>query len=291
MMRNNNKPTLKKTRTFLLTKSDSIQVPAAYYEPMERVPKRSASLRFPTSPQLVLGEEMLHFSHPQHPLSQVNLPDLFTCAGCKEYGAGKRFTCQQCNYQLHDFCALAPPALKSHPFHCQHQLLFYSRPVKGGIAQSKCDVCSKPIKGYAFRCNACSFQMHPCCAMLSSEMSLQSVHPHTLKLLPAPTALSSGSDPSFVCVECRRKRSGTRVYHCTVCDYHLHAVCAKNMINGLHENGIKNREKPSMFGTAARLASQVVKEFIGGLIEGLGEGVADVFVQDITRSGRGNGRS
>lgn len=128
MMRNNNKPTLKKTRTFLLTKSDSMQLPAAYYEPMEHVPKRSASLRFPTSPQLVSGEEMLHFSHPQHPLSQVNLPDLFTCAGCKEYGAGKRFTCQQCDYQLHDFCALAPPALKSHPFHCQHQLLFYSRP-------------------------------------------------------------------------------------------------------------------------------------------------------------------
>lgn len=165
-----------------------------------------------------------------------------------------------------------------------------TKSVKGGIAQSKCDVCSKPIKGYAFRCNACSFQMHPCCAMLSSEISLQSVHPHTLRLLPAPTALSSGSDPSFVCVECRRKRSGTRVYHCTVCDYHLHAVCAKNMINGLHENGIKNREKPSVLGTAARLASQVVMEFIGGLIEGLGEGVAEVFVQDVTRSGRCNGR-
>lgn len=125
-MSNNNNPTLRKTRTFLLKKSDSMQLPTV--QPMEVVPKRSASLRFPTSPQLVLGEEMLHVSHPQHPLSHVNLPDLFTCAGCKEYGAGKRFTCQQCDYQLHDFCALAPPALKSHPFHCQHQLVFYSKP-------------------------------------------------------------------------------------------------------------------------------------------------------------------
>ncbi|XP_050376124.1 uncharacterized protein LOC126793602 [Argentina anserina] len=285
MMYSNNNSTLKNARTTFLKKSDSMQLPA-YHQPIESVPRRCASLKFPTSPQLVLGEEMLHFSHPQHPLSHVNLPDLFTCAGCKEYGAGKRFTCQQCDYQVHDFCALSPPALKSHPFHCQHQLVFYSKPVKGGMAQSKCDVCNKPIKGFAFRCGACSFQMHPCCAMLSSEITLPYVHSHTLKLLPA----SSGNDPSFVCGECRRKRSGTRVYHCTVCDYHLHAVCAKNMINGLHENGIKNREKPSMLGTAARLASQVVIEFIGGLIEGLGEGVAEVFVQNVTRSGRGNGR-
>ncbi|XP_024172909.1 uncharacterized protein LOC112178881 [Rosa chinensis] len=287
MMSNNNKPTLKKTTTFSPKKSDSMQIPTAHHQPMEFVPKRCASLKFPASPQLVLGEEMLHFSHPQHPLSHVNLPDLFTCAGCKEYGAGKRYTCQQCDYQLHDFCASAPPVLKSHPFHCQHQLAFYSKPVKGGIAQSKCDVCSKPIKGYAFRCGAGCFQMHPCCAMLSSEISLPYLHPHTLRLLPA---LKSGSDPSFVCGECRRKRSGTRVYHCTVCDYHLHAVCAKNMINGLQENGIKNLEKPSMLGTAARLASQVVIEFLGGLMEGLGEGVAEVFVQNVTRSGRGNGR-
>lgn len=163
--------------------------------------------------------------------------------------------------------------------------------VKGGIAQSKCDICHKPAKGYAFRCSTCSFQMHPCCAMLSSEINLQT-HPHTLRLLPATS--SSNGDPnsssSFVCGECRRKRSG-RVYHCTVCNYHVHAVCAKDMINGLHDNGHKGREKPSVFGTAARLASQVVIEFIGGLIEGLGEGVAEVFVDNIARSGRANGRS
>ncbi|XP_021815559.1 diacylglycerol kinase theta [Prunus avium] len=279
-----NKP-LRKTRTFLLKRSESMQ------QPTEFVPRKSPVVEFSTSPQLIFGEEMLHFGHPQHPLSQVNLPDLFTCAGCKEYGAGKRFVCQQCDFQLHDFCALAPPALKSHPFHFQHQLVLYSKSVKGGIAQSKCDVCHKPAKGYAFRCSTCSFQMHPCCAMLSSEINLQT-HPHTLRLLPATS--SSNGDPnsssSFVCGECRRKRSG-RVYHCTVCNYHVHAVCAKDMINGLQDNGHKGREKPSMFGTAARLASQVVIEFIGGLIEGLGEGVAEVFVENIARSGRANGRS
>lgn len=59
------------------------------------------------------------------------------------------------------------------------------------------------------------------------------------------------------------------------------------MINGLHENGIKVPEKPSMLGTAARLASQVVIEFIGGLIEGLGEGVGEALAQSIARGRRG----
>lgn len=82
----------------------------------------------PVSPQLMYGEEMVHFSHPRHRLSRMCLPDLFTCSGCKEYGAGNRFSCQQCDFQLHDFCAFSPPALKAHPFHSYHQLLFYSKP-------------------------------------------------------------------------------------------------------------------------------------------------------------------
>ncbi|KAL1134070.1 hypothetical protein V6Z11_A12G081700 [Gossypium hirsutum] len=140
--------------------------------------------------------------------------------------------------------------------------------------KSRCDICAKPTKGYVFKYNACSFQMHPCCAMLSSEINF-SVHPHMLRLLPSPSTV----DPSsFSCGECNRKRSG-RVYHCTTCDYHLHAVCAKNMVNGLQANGIKGMDKPSMLGIAARLASQVVIEFIGGLIKGFGEGVGQVLVQ------------
>lgn len=87
------------------------------------------AVEFPAaSPQLILGEEITHFSHP-HPLSKIDLRDLFTCAGCKEYGAGRRFACQlQCDYQLHDFCGSAPQTLKSHPLHHQHPLAFHHKP-------------------------------------------------------------------------------------------------------------------------------------------------------------------
>ncbi|KAF8014975.1 hypothetical protein BT93_H0695 [Corymbia citriodora subsp. variegata] len=246
-------------------------------------PRKPPLVEFPMSPQLFLGEEIIHASHPRHHLSKINLPDLFTCAGCREDGAGKRYTCQECDFHLHEFCALASPnqVLKSHPFHYQHDLFFHSKPAKSGIAKSRCDVCGKPIKGYAFRCGTCSFEMHPCCEMLPEDIVVLN-HPHTLQLLP-PTALSS-VDPRFICGECRRKRSG-RVYGCTACDYYLHAVCAKSIVNGLHDNGIKEREKPSMLEAAGRLVSKVVSVFFGGLAESLGEGVGQVLVQNFAQGG------
>ncbi|XP_051137546.1 uncharacterized protein LOC127255839 [Andrographis paniculata] len=244
------------------------------------------SHQFPTSPV----EEITHYTHSQHPLTKISSPELFVCAGCKEYGAGYRFACQQCEFQLHEFCAAPRPLLKNHPLHGQHQLVFHVKPkqAKAGMAWPKCNVCAKSIKGFTYRCKACSFQMHPCCAMLSTEI-LFAVHPHPLKLLPAistsPVAINGGSAATATataCGECNKRRSG-RMYRCTVCDYHLHATCAKSQINGLQANGIPTPEKPSPLGTAARLASQVVIEFIGGLIEGFGEGVGEAIVQNITR--------
>ncbi|KAF4365381.1 hypothetical protein F8388_012527 [Cannabis sativa] len=164
----------------------------------------------PRSPQLISGEEMIHFSHPQHPLSLLNLPDRFTCAACKERGAGNRYSCLQCNFQLHDFCGSAFPSIKSHYLHSQHQLLLFSKPAR------------------------------------------QSKGLHT----DATHAASK----------------------CTLVTY----------INGLRENGHKNDDKSNnMLGTAARVASQVVFDFFGGLIEGIAEGVGQVIVQDVAK-GRSN---
>ncbi|XP_010266305.1 PREDICTED: uncharacterized protein LOC104603842 [Nelumbo nucifera] len=224
--------------------------------------------------------EITHFSHPQHPLVQVRVPYLFTCTGCKEYGAGSRYKCQQCDVHLHEFCALAPPSLTTHSLHHQHHLVFYTKP-GGGFIRSRCDICGKTTKGYAYRCSTCNFEMHPCCAKLCRQMDFP-VHPHTLILLPT-TTLTSG-DPNFNCNECNRKGPGGRVYGCTVCDYYLHAVCAKNMVNGLYANGIKAPEKPSRLGAAVRLASHVVAGFIGGLLEGIGEGVGEAIFDSMVKS-------
>ena len=130
----NNRFSIRKTGGALsLKKSSSMEVPAR---------KSLYAVEFPTSPNPTNspGEEKLHPSHSQHPLLQLDVPELFTCSGCKEHGAGKRFSCQQCDFQLHDFCALSPPALKSHPLHAQHQLTFYSKP-KPGLYLSLISLC------------------------------------------------------------------------------------------------------------------------------------------------------
>lgn len=241
-------------------------------------------IEFPVSPDadaLMLGEGITNTNHPQHRLVHLNLPHPFICVGCKEYGAGSRFTCQQCNFELHDFCALAPPVLKAHPLHSQHQLVFTRKPGKGGLLRSKCDVCGKSAKGYMFHCSACSFQLHPCCAMLSAKIKFPT-HPHSLVILPA--SANSAGPGDMLCSECKKRRSG-KVYQCTACDYYLHAVCAKSMVNGLQANGIKSleNEKPSRFGVAAKIASHVVVGFMGGLIEGIGEGLGEALTQNFLK--------
>nr|XP_043634580.1 uncharacterized protein LOC122605691 [Erigeron canadensis] len=155
---------------------------------------------------------------------------------------------------------------------------------EGGIRWPTCNVCGKSTRGFTFRCNFCHFQMHPCCAMLSDQINYPSLHSHPLNLLPP---LASDDQYNLICRECNRKRSG-RLYGCRVCNYHLHAVCAKDLINGLKVNGIKNSEKASMLGPAVRFASQAVAEFFNGLIDGIGEGVGEALVQNVTRSGGHN---
>ncbi|KAI3992074.1 hypothetical protein MKX01_014965 [Papaver californicum] len=285
LMKNNNCALMKMTTTnnkslMKLTTFGSTTVVAGPSTPSVAVPNTF----HPASNIQV--EEKIHFSHPQHPLVKVNLPYMFTCMGCKEFGAGNRFSCQKCDFDLHEFCALAPPTILKHPLHSQHQLVFHTK-AASGFLRSRCDICGKSTKGYAFRCSTCTFEMHPCCSKLDIKEDFKTLHPHTLKLLPSTTLISS--EAGIKCNECKTKRPG-RAYGCEVCDkYHIHAVCAKNMINGLNANGfLITPEKPSLVGTAARIASNVVIGFIGGLIEGLGEGVGGAIVDNFAKGKNNN---
>lgn len=234
------------------------------------------------------GETMVHFSHPEHRLARFDFPYLFMCMGCKEYGAGKRFMCQACGFQLHEFCALAPPALHDHPFHRKHpHLLFFVKPSPGGggFLRRKCDLCGKSVRGFSFRCASCSFDMHPCCASMARRLELPAVHEHPLLLAQD----DGGGEPetSFVCQVCRRtKRSGQHVYQCLPCGYYLHARCAKDMVNGLYVHGVVPPEKKNALATAARVTVNALFGVIGGLIEGIGEGIGEAFVESIGRSRR-----
>ncbi|GJN33589.1 hypothetical protein PR202_gb22208 [Eleusine coracana subsp. coracana] len=228
--------------------------------------------------------EIVHFSHPEHRLARFDFPYLFMCMGCKEYGAGKRFMCQTCGFQLHEFCALAPPYLHDHPFHPKHQhLLFFDKPA-GGFLRCKCDICGKSVKGFTFRCASCSFDMHPCCAAMTRRMELPAAHEHSLLLSPAADA----AETSLMCQVCRRRRrsSSGHVYQCLPCGYCIHARCAKDMVNGLYVHGIVPPEKRNVIAAAAKVTVNALFGVIGGLIEGIGEGVGEAFVENLGRSRR-----
>jgi len=145
--------------------------------------------------------------------------------------------------------------------------------------RSKCDICGKAAKGYSFRCTSCGFEMHPCCATMHGEMDFP-IHQHPLVLFP-----SLRGDSNFECEVCHRKRSG-QVYCCLACGYYLHAVCAKEMVNGIYVHGIKPPKKTNMLGAAARVATHAFFAIIGGLIEGIGEGIGEALMDNI---GRGRG--
>lgn len=131
--------------------------------------------------------------------------------------------------------------------------------------------------------------MHPICSLLLSEMKF-STHQHPLKMsmIPTPSTTTTGkSNMNSLCRMCMRRRTGC-VYHCTSCSYTIHAVCARNLINGLHANGIHPPDKPNKFGKVAKVASHAFLEFLGGLIEGLGEGIGGALISGI---GKGKGRN
>lgn len=177
---------------------------------------------------------------------------------------------------MHEFCAKAPPTA-FHPYHTQHQLVFHGKP--DGLKKLKCGVCGKATNGSTFRCPTCSFCIHPCCSQLPPELTVKEHPQHSLKLISgSPLANTS----PHTCNACNKKATSW-VYYCVPCEFYLHALCAKGVADGLQSQGFTAPPKMTKVSRAARYASQVVRIFVDGLLEGLGEGVGDFILDTVTR--------
>ncbi|GMH04992.1 hypothetical protein Nepgr_006832 [Nepenthes gracilis] len=144
------------------------------------------------------GQEIYgHWNHPQHPLVEVpDLPSPFTCMGCKEYGAGTRFSCQRCNFELHRFCAFPPPAhLTRHPLHPQHSpLILHPRPPGG----RRWSTYQSGRSGQVYSCTVCDNRLLAVCA----KCMMNGLHANGIKLdLGKPNSLlASGLIASQVAI-------------------------------------------------------------------------------------------
>ncbi|KAH7835967.1 hypothetical protein Vadar_031534 [Vaccinium darrowii] len=160
--------------------------------------------------------EITHVGHPQHKLKFEYTEVPFKCDGCKEVGIGSRYKCTKCDYDLHLHCALYTPTL-SHPFYTKCSFQFLLRP-PGNVARY-CDACEKDVTGFVYHCNACGFDLHPCCAKL----------PMVLDDVPGEVKLYLYEKVSAPCHRCGRKgRSWS--YRSTCKRYNLHVACVKEML-------------------------------------------------------------
>ncbi|KAF7111710.1 hypothetical protein CFC21_111690 [Triticum aestivum] len=188
-------------------------------------------------------------SHPAHLGHRLSLEATeyweFVCNGCRESGAGERYRCRVCRFDLHTQCALeegtkimAFPRSISHPDHWGHKLSLEATDYWKFV----CNGCRKSGLGERYRCRACKFDLHKQCAwgqgtniMASSGLISHSAHWEHMLTLCAP-GLSN-----FVCNGCREPGTEER-YRCHACDFDLHKQCALDQGTKLVHPLLKNVE-------------------------------------------------
>lgn len=128
-----------------------------------------------------LPREILHNSHPKHPLL-LSLPPYqndnrgeFICNACGESGTCFRFHCPSCMFNLHVQCATLPQT-PSRREHHQHPLtLLFSVPNPRNNVQQKmtriCDLCEGSISQgcWLYYCKDCDYGTHLHCSTAEAD--------------------------------------------------------------------------------------------------------------------------
>ncbi|GLJ47677.1 hypothetical protein SUGI_1006910 [Cryptomeria japonica] len=106
-----------------------------------------------------------------------------------------------------------------HPSHPGHWLTYVWYPL-GFI----CDGCGEGVQGNGYRCAACNFDLHECCATAPPVLD-QSFHGGNGNWVQLQTLPPCGSQ--MQCSECAHRVSGLG-YYCrsSSCGYALHPTCA-----------------------------------------------------------------
>ncbi|KAH7284995.1 hypothetical protein KP509_33G006500 [Ceratopteris richardii] len=153
-----------------------------------------------------------------HALTLLGAAPYFTekyiCNLCRESGCGPVYHCSHCDFDLHVSCAAMEP-VAYHFTHLDHLLLLAPPDPR----KRMCDSCGGDIRGWAFRCDECDFDLHSICAKAPRFMRHQD-HPHPLELR------RQDASRNLECSGCRN-RIKNHAYECVVCDFRLHQLCAR----------------------------------------------------------------
>lgn len=183
-----------------------------------------------------------HRSHVEHKLELKSFQKPYKCDGCKETGFGKRFRCDQCDFDLHENCMFLTDKT-SHAFFKGSTFEFFEQPPRQ-CSRNKhckeceryCDACGKPVKGFVYHCRKKGLDLHPCCSNLKEVVNIDG---KTFRLC------ESVGSRCFCCgkVKIEGSVSGIRgwSYISTCNEYHLHVHCVTKMVSEVW----KNRDKVS----------------------------------------------
>lgn len=148
--------------------------------------------------------ELEHFSH-QHPLIlNGGHKGEVDCVGCSRSVSGLAYSCNHCNYFLHEWCAMLPRNIK-HPLHPYHTLSLLEREPPNCFG---CEACKSPCDDFIYNCRVCSFSLHLECASIPRTIRSE-VHQRLLVLRPRRAnfagCMACGEDycyATFQCDEC-----------------------------------------------------------------------------------------
>ncbi|KAK2654360.1 hypothetical protein Ddye_014216 [Dipteronia dyeriana] len=187
--------------------------------------------------------EEIRRSHPGHELKRKSYEQIYKCNGCKEFGIGPGYRCEECNCNLHRECMLPKSEITRHNLFERLIFEFFARlpdDHDGRRLERICDMCGKPVTGFGYFCEVNDRCLHPFCHIFPSSLEVDD-RVVEFKLLDEDAALSSSK-----CLWCKKKRlEGCTVsgnipgwfYVSTCNEYHFHVYCCNEMI--MHENSLE----------------------------------------------------
>ncbi|KAF7851827.1 hypothetical protein BT93_L2601 [Corymbia citriodora subsp. variegata] len=171
-------------------------------------------------------KQIQHFSHGDSLiLTEVIDEDKeLWCRACKRRCLSNAYSCDSCQFFLHESCA----ELQQELCHQVHSHTLKLCPTVDDDAGLSCDFCGEIFHGFVYQCDECRFQLDVICAqqLPPSESGDQKEMDHFGHRHPLTPCTRKDQDEIFKCRACDKSCLG-QVYGCERCEYFLHESCAK----------------------------------------------------------------
>lgn len=197
--------------------------------------------------------ELEHPSHPDHMLTLKSSDAAYMCEGCKELGLGPCFECQDCNFHLHEECAM-PSKSSYHPHFKRCEFTFREETYNGG---RYCDACGKDVMGFVYQCtHDNAHDLHPCCLKLQR------------KIIAGDGLVLRLSDkvPSK-CLKCNSREISRGIkgwsYVSSCGEFCYHVACVKDLVLENWRNGYFDGDK-NINSVSAQTSNNFALMQIGG---------------------------